>query len=271
MRKIMIPAGESFGALVVTGPPKTIESKSGKPTSCYPCQCSCGNTTWAVASALKSGRKRTCGCRTALWPVVGERHGRLEIIEDLGVAGKRSGRRVKCLCDCGKTTTAIYANLKRKTSQSCGCLRQYSGESEGLTGAVVDGTWRSMMNRCYIKSDASFKNYGAKGIRVAKEWHDLDTFKSWAEANNWKSGLTIERVDVLADYSPQNCEWISRRAQAGNKRNTIIWSYQGKDFDSAVSIAKFLGIHASTVKSRCKSESRSEYEWRWKYPECHQS
>lgn len=59
---------------------------------------------------------------------VGEKFGRLLVIEDLGrinINGKITQHRyVKCLCDCGNTTIVSYNNLSRGKTKSCGCLRK---------------------------------------------------------------------------------------------------------------------------------------------------
>lgn len=37
-------------------------------------------------------------------------------------------------------------------------------------------TWRSMHIRCYDPRNASYKVYGAKGIRVCKRWFKFENF-----------------------------------------------------------------------------------------------
>lgn len=73
-----------------------------------------------------------------------------------------------------------------------------------------------MMSRCYNLNSRSHKWYGAKGVRVAPEWHDVKTFFDWALANGYKDDLTIERVKVYGDYEPSNCEWIPSEEQPHN-------------------------------------------------------
>lgn len=87
--------------------------------------------------------------------------------------------------------------------------------------------WRSMNRRCNSPNDNNYKKYGAKGIRVCKEWlRDCDggfcgfeNFKNWAIANGYEIGLTIDRINPYDGYFPQNCRWVNYHKQ--NARLTI--------------------------------------------------
>lgn len=53
-------------------------------------------------------------------------------------------------------------------------------------------------------------------------------FIEWSYQNGYKDNLTIERKDVNGNYCPENCEWITLRAQARNKRQNVIVEYKEK-------------------------------------------
>lgn len=53
--------------------------------------------------------------------VVGERYGRQTVIADAGMT--RSGRRVRCRCECGKESVRYLSGLKSGTEASCRCSR----------------------------------------------------------------------------------------------------------------------------------------------------
>jgi len=71
----------------------------------------------------------------------------------------------------------------------------------------------AMIQRCEDVNFAGYKYYGAKGITVCKEWHDLVVFKDWALANGYEDNLTIDRIDPTKGYYPDNCQWITQHEQ----------------------------------------------------------
>ena len=78
--------------------------------------------------------------------------------------------------------------------------------------------WNSMLSRCKCVGSSSYKNYGAKGIRVCKEWDKFENFfhdMGKRPSNNH----SIERVDPYGNYEPNNCKWILTSEQQNNKRN----------------------------------------------------
>lgn len=70
--------------------------------------------------------------------------------------------------------------------------------------------YHSMKYRCYNKNSKDYKWYGAKGIRLCKEWLDnYNNFKEWSLNNGYKEGLSLDRINPNLDYSPTNCEWVT--------------------------------------------------------------
>ena len=88
--------------------------------------------------------------------------------------------------------------------------------------------WRGIKSRCYTQSSTSYKNYGLRGVKMCDEWLDYQTFKRWALANGYKDNLTIDRIDVNGDYTPNNCRWVSYKENSNNKRNNRYIEYNGK-------------------------------------------
>lgn len=89
--------------------------------------------------------------------------------------------------------------------------------------------FQKMKERCYYEKDISFKNYGARGIKICDEWiNNKNNFYKWALENGYAVGLSIDRIDTEKDYSPDNCRWATRIEQARNKRNNVFFEYNGK-------------------------------------------
>ena len=59
-----------------------------------------------------------------------------------------------------------------------------------------------------------------KDVEICKEWvgeYGASNFYEWALANGYKKGLSIDRIDNLKGYSPENCHWIPRTLQQKNR------------------------------------------------------
>lgn len=84
-----------------------------------------------------------------------------------------------------------------------------------------------MKQRCYNKNSPDYKNYGARGIEVCKEWRENSkSFVKWAKENGYADNLTIDRIDVNGNYCPENCRWITIEQQQRNRTNNkrITWN-----------------------------------------------
>lgn len=161
--------------------------------------------------------------------MVGQKFGRLTVIE----FSHRKGKNYywKCICDCGNPEIRIVQvqGLKRGTTQSCGCLNKEIITKHGLDGDKIYHVFNAMKNRCYSKDNNSYHNYGARGINICDEWlNDVVAFVNWAYNSGYKEGLTIERKDVNGNYEPNNCTWVSRKAQMNNTRYNINIEYKGE-------------------------------------------
>lgn len=94
------------------------------------------------------------------------------------------------------------------------------------------GKWKNMISRCYNELDKDYKNYGGRGITICEEWRDsFLSFYEWALDNEYQEGLTIDRINNDKGYSPDNCEWKTRKEQQRNRRNCHYFTDEnGKDW-----------------------------------------
>lgn len=115
------------------------------------------------------------------------------------------------------------------------------------------GVWRSMHNRCSLPSQASFKNYGGRGICVDSRWHGAEGFQNFLrDMGPPPEGGTLELVNNDGPYSPENCRWATREEQARNKRNNRMITANGQTLAMA-QWAKLLGCSPSAILARIRS------------------
>lgn len=78
-----------------------------------------------------------------------------------------------------------------------------------------------MKSRCYYEKNKCYRSYGGRGISICDEWlKSFDAFAEWSLVNGYADNLTIDRIDVDGNYSPDNCRWITNAEQQKNKRKS---------------------------------------------------
>ena len=180
--------------------------------------------------------------------LLGQKFGRLTVIAPRP-SGK-SGSRWLCLCSCGKETEVSACNLKSGQVQSCGCLAsdllKKRNTTHGKSRTRLYKIFSLMKDRCLNPDNKDFVYYGAAGVTICEEWlNDFTSFEAWARSHGYSDHLTIDRIDPIGDYCPENCQWITIEEQQKKRRDSHL--YKGRNI---VDWCAELGINYRTVKAR---------------------
>ena len=160
----------------------------------------------------------------------GQRYGYL-LIERIE-HGPKGGKRLLCICDCGKTVNHSISRFRNISFKSCGCMI----DSKDTVGNVIHGgygtpeyrSWRGMISRCENPKMPSWPNYGAIGISVCERWRKsfsnflLDMGKRPTKAHS------LERINVRGNYEPTNCKWATIKEQNRNRTDNRFIEVFGK-------------------------------------------
>ena len=121
-------------------------------------------------------------------------------------------------------------------------------KSHGLRNTKLYNIWNSMLGRCNRPSQDSYRIYGAKGIKVCKEWHNFVNF--YADmGNSYKDGLSLDRIDNSKGYYKENCRWVTVKEQARNTSRTRWITIDGVTKNLSAWIEDS-GLKSSTVRQR---------------------
>lgn len=190
--------------------------------------------------------------------ITNQRFGKVVALAFVGMFKHKA--RWKCRCDCGNESTHSAIDLRSGNTTSCGCVKASVGFTSNLKhGATVNGRstktyniYRSMLQRCYDQNCKSYAAYGGRGITVCEKWlRGYDAFL--ADMGDCPDGSSIERVDVNAGYSKENCTWIPFPEQQKNKRNTVKYVADGVVMIQS-ELARKLRVHPSTLSEMRKRQ-----------------
>lgn len=266
--------GQKFGHLTVKRFVGAFPGNGCSAVAWWECECDCDdhNTIITYTSELTTGRRVDCGCgynkNKTLYTskdLTGQQFGRF-IAETRTTKPdniKHRGTHWLCRCiTCGRIEVIRSDRLQKGVLCRTCDADLYHKSRELLPGRKrLTNIWHAMNQRCNDPHHKSYYDYGGRGIKVCWRWHEdnpdgLENFISDAYANGFKDqppetkrgdALSIDRIDVDGDYTPENTRWIQQKLQIRNtRRNRFIIDQFGnkmifKDFEDKYGVDDITG------------------------------
>ena len=153
---------------------------------------------------------------------------------------------------------------RRYTCKQCAMFatRTSVGKRQRESGGLFS-VWASMKQRCLDQSHHSYNRYGGRGISVCSEWiTSLNAFTTWANANGFKLGLQLDRIDNDGDYSPSNCQWLTPKENSRKSTATKLNADSVKQIRDLrengmrqQELALMFGVTQSSISNICRGKS----------------
>lgn len=141
-------------------------------------------------------------------------------------------------------------------------------KTHGMKNSKVYNIWCAMKERCNNPNNKRYDRYGARGITICKEWENFEKFYEWCINNNYKDGLTIDRINNDGNYEPSNCRFATRKEQNRNYSRNHNITFNGETH-CIKEWSEITGVKPATILYRLNSGKSLEKvfstnDWRMK-------
>jgi len=190
------------------------------------------------------------------------------LVKDLGMiygteTSKEKRRYGIYRCECGNEFRALTYNVKNGKIVSCRCYWKQLITTHGATKHKLFSVWNGIIARTTNENEKSFKDYGARGIKMCDEWiNSPQAFFAWCYENGYEKGLQIDRINNDGNYEPLNCRFVIKNINARNTRilkstNTsgyrgVSWHKRDKVWAAGIGLngkRKYIGSFATPLEA----------------------
>lgn len=160
---------------------------------------------------------------------IGQRMGTRVITRVLRAQDSHGARWVQWRCDCGKTgKTTAPSFRKTLMCRRCATVVQrakVTRHGDGSMSKRLYRCWRGMICRTNGTHGEVARRVYAH-VSVCPEWQTYEGFRTWALANGYADHLTLDRIYSCRDYTPLNCEWVSKTENSRRAKRDIWRRYE---------------------------------------------
>lgn len=203
---------------------------SGRKTRYCFCRCTCGGEKWIRRDRFINKEVVSCGCLDHYVKIPDD--SRLVIVRSETRFRPNGKPYIKslCRCSCGTEKWIDKFKVMSGRARSCGCLMKENQQNHpvdhGGYKSRLYKRWLLMRSRCHYQKDASWNDYGGRGIVVCEEWRN--SFKAFRDyilpllpegTEDIPHELQIGRCNNNGNYEPGNVEL---QTQSKNMRNTRV-------------------------------------------------
>jgi len=111
--------------------------------------------------------------------------------------------------------------------------------------------WLNMKSRCFNENNPQYHTYGGRGIYVCDEWKkDFQRFVEDMPPRPTRDHQ-LDRTDNDGPYSPDNCQWSTRKVNMERRTNTTYVEIDGTRY-KLLDLVKISGRGRDTVLERVK-------------------
>lgn len=184
-----------------------VEERSKRNRKQWKVLCDCGNEAIKEEYLVKTGATKSCGCLKQKTVInIGDRFGKLTVMERAKNNTNQNKPKWICKCDCGNTITVSGGSLKKKNTRSCGCLyKELVGpKSSGWKGGrhIDSGGYILVWDRDH--PNANKRGYVREHIKVVSDYlgRPIKKSESVHHKNGNRKDNRIKNLELWNSHQP---------------------------------------------------------------------